>query len=70
MKATLTFTLPEENAEFIAASEAQAILAALQDFDRELRNQAKYKDNDTMSIDDVRDLLRRCLDDYSVRSDV
>lgn len=44
MKATLTFTLPEENEEFEIASKAQRTKGALDEFDHYLRSKLKYEE--------------------------
>ena len=40
--ATLTFTLPEESAEFKAAANAGSLQAVIQDVDAALRHRVKY----------------------------
>ena len=56
MKATLEFTLPEENQEFETAANASQLASVITDFDRYIRNLRKY-DNNLESVDKVLDQL-------------
>ena len=64
MKATLEFTLPEERAEFEAASAAGALCSALYDIDNHFRDKVKYSADDTFVTvyeevrEDILDLMR------------
>jgi hypothetical protein len=51
MKATLTFTLPEEQAEFDAAIQAGAAKSMLWDFAQQLRSWRKYHNDFTSGND-------------------
>lgn len=61
--ATLTFTLPEESAEFKAAANAGSLQAVIQDVDAALRNRVKYgtpKDN-RLTAQQARDIMHHAL---------
>ena len=63
MKAILKFDLPEEQEEFVAASNVTNYVAALWDFDQWLRAEYKYRDHETIDTWDCREKLREiCLD--------
>jgi len=47
MKATLRYTLPDENADFLAASRASSLLGTLETIDNICRNEIKHGSNKT-----------------------
>ena len=53
MKATLEFTLPEENEEYEIAANASKMYCALSDFKAYLRNKCKYEEGTTLAKEDV-----------------
>ncbi len=63
---TLTFTLPEESAEFKAAANAGALQAVIQDLERLLRDKDKYgtEQDRNLTAAQVRGLLREVLRDH------
>jgi len=64
--ASLTFTLPEESAEFKAAANAGALVSAVQDLDQKLRNRDKYgkPSEKRLTAAQARELLRIALDEH------
>ena len=60
MKATLTFTLPEDQEQFQVASQAQEYYLALWDMDQWLRDRQKY-DTAMVSADEAIDRAREHL---------
>jgi len=64
MKAVLEFELPEDQSLFDECNEGHKYLAALQELDHQLRDKAKYHDDDNAK--EVRDLLRQILSDCEV----
>lgn len=61
--ATLSFTLPEESAEFKAAANAGALQAVIQDIDADLRRRDKYgkPTEKRLTAAQVRGMLREAL---------
>lgn len=72
MKATLTFTLPEEQVEFDTAIQASAAKSMLWDFSQQLRSWQKYH-NDFKDANDALDKIReefyRLINDYNINID-
>jgi hypothetical protein len=72
-KATITFTLPEEQQDFHNAVHASDYKMVLWDLDQRLRSKLKYDDTlDNISAaayQDARDMLHGYLDDYGVTLD-
>ena len=72
MKATLTFTLPEEQTEFDTAIQASAAKSMLWDFSQKLRSWQKYH-NDFKDANDALDKIReefyRLINDYNINID-
>jgi len=72
MKATLTFTLPEEQIEFDTAIQASAAKSMLWDFSQQLRSWRKYH-NDFKDANDALDKIReefyRLINDYNINID-
>jgi len=60
MKATLIFDLPEELEDLLSAMYGNYYLSCLHDLDRDLRGKAKYEGKETVSIDEVRRMIRDC----------
>jgi hypothetical protein len=58
MKAKLTFTLPDEHAEHLAAVNASALGQSLYEFDQWLRQEEKYTERNDIPIDELREKLR------------
>lgn len=58
MKSFLSFKLPEEQEEFESALNGSKYKGALEDLDNWLRGLAKYQDQETVSIEEVRQKLR------------
>ena len=63
MKATLTFTLPEDQEQFQVASQAQEYYLALWDMDQWLRDRQKY-DTAMVSADEAIDRGNKPLSQY------
>ena len=72
-KATITFTLPEEQPDFHDAVHASDYKMVLWDLDQRLRSKLKYDDTlDNISAaayQDARDILHGLLNDYGVSID-
>jgi hypothetical protein len=72
-KATITFTLPEEQQDFYDAVHASDYKLVLWDLNQRLRSKIKYDDTlDDSSIaayQDARDMLHGLLNDYGVSID-
>ena len=66
MTATLTFTLPEDLADYEAAVNGQKYKSALWDIDCWLRNAIKYHEKDYQP---VRDMIHQILDENNVKID-
>lgn len=64
--ASLTFTLPEETAEFKAAANAGSLVAVLQDVDNALRNREKYGTpaDKRLTPEKAREILRFALREH------
>lgn len=58
MKATLTFSLPDEQEELLVATKSMETRWAIEEFDQWLRGLAKYQDQDTVSVSECREKLR------------
>jgi hypothetical protein len=72
-KATITFTLPEEQVEFHDAVHAGDYKAVLWDLNQKLRGKLKYDttldDSSATAYQDARDMLHELLNDYGVSID-
>jgi hypothetical protein len=72
-KATITFTLPEEQQDFHDAVHASDYKLVLWDLDQKLRSEIKYNDKldhkTETAYQTVRDMLHGYLDDYGVSLD-
>jgi hypothetical protein len=72
-KATITFTLPEEQQDFHDAVHVSDYKMVLWDLDQRLRSKLKYDDTlDDISVaayQDARDMLHGFLNDYGVSID-
>jgi len=68
MKATLEFSLPEDNQEFELASKALKLYGTLWDFDVWLRTQIKY--NNQEQYETVREKLRELMNDNRIDFDM
>lgn len=66
MKAKLIFNLPDESVEFEQAVNGAKWPVAIWNFDQTLRKKYKYEDNETINIQEVRDLLRVELGEYNL----
>jgi hypothetical protein len=62
MKAILEFSLPDETAEHRNALNGSKYILAAQEFDTLLRNKNKYEDIESLTIEEVRKVLRDCFD--------
>jgi hypothetical protein len=72
MKATLTFTLPEEQVEFDTAIQASAAKNMLWDFSQQLRSWRKYHNDFTDSSDALAKITEefyRLLTEHNVNID-
>ncbi|NDC96501.1 hypothetical protein EBZ38_12725 [bacterium] len=72
MKATLTFTLPEEQVEFDTAIQASAAKSMLWDFSQQLRSWRKYHNDFTDSSDALAKITEefyRLLTEHNVNID-
>ncbi len=63
MKATITFTLPEENAEYRMHCRAGTMASLIYDFTTELRNKSKYGEPQDVTWDAVYDLWLATLEE-------
>lgn len=66
-KATLSFTLPEEQEEFDLCRNGTRLSCAVDNFDNFLRGKIKYEDLDEKTeaiYQAIRDKLWECLNDY------
>lgn len=72
-KATITFTLPEEQQDFHDAVHASDYKMVLWDLDQRLRSKIKYDDTLDSSLaaayQEARDMLHGYLNDYGVTLD-
>ena len=72
-KATITFTLPEEQPDFHDAVHAGDYKAVLWDLNQKLRGKLKYDttldDSSAAAYQDARDMLHELLNDYGVSLD-
>lgn len=67
--ATLSFTLPEEQAEFEAACKAGAIYSVITDLGDELRNHLRYNSHptwDSPTVEEIRQLLWEMVNERNV----
>lgn len=72
MKATLTFTLPEEQVEFDTAIQASAAKSMLWDFAQQLRSWRKYHNDFTSgsdALDKIREEFYKLLNEHRVEID-
>ena len=72
MKATLTFTLPEEQVEFDTAIQASAAKSMLWDFAQQLRSWRKYHNDFTSGSDALNKIseeFHRLLTEHNVNID-
>jgi len=70
MTATLLFTLPEEQEEFIAALQGQKARGVLEELDTWLRGELKYADPPEARaavLQEARDKLRELIEEAGVR---
>jgi hypothetical protein len=65
-KATLTFNLPEEQADYNLTLKATAMSLVIWEFTNELRAKAKYSEKGPESWDEVKDLWWARLKEYDV----
>jgi hypothetical protein len=66
MKATLKFDLPEDAAHFGAAIKGPDYAQALWDLDQELRKLEKWTNTETLTIEQVRDMVGNFMSDNNV----
>lgn len=66
MKAILEFNLPEEQEELNYALKGHLYSIIIDDFDNELRKRYKYENQDSISIEEARDILVRLKDEYEI----
>ena len=67
--ATLSFTLPEEQAEFEAACKASTIYSVIADLDYELLNHLRYNSRPTLhspTVEEIRQLLWEMVNERNV----
>lgn len=75
MKATLEFTLPEDQADFTVAAQAQDWVLAMWDMDQWLRGRLKWPSDDVpdgylKALEDARDTLHEILADRNLDLEV
>lgn len=58
MKAILEFNLPVEKSEFDMAYNGSGFASAVWDLEQWLRNEEKYQNRDTITIEEVREKIR------------
>lgn len=66
MKATITYTLPDEQVEFEQASRGGTLAGILHDIDQELRNMEKYQNQVQVSTGRVREMIREKLEEHGL----
>lgn len=66
MEATIKFTLPDEQVEFESAASGAKLAAILFDFDQYLRAQEKHQGRESISIEDLRRILRETMEDNGI----
>jgi hypothetical protein len=66
MEATIKFTLPDEQVEFECAASGWKLAGILFDLDNRLRNLRKYEGQETITIEDMRTLIRETMQDQGI----
>lgn len=66
MKAKLIFNLPDEETEFRNAVNGTYLKLAIGNFDEHLRHMMKHEEIYKIDVYEVRDLLRKKLDEYNL----
>ena len=66
MKAILEFNLPEDKEYFRMAAKGADLSYIIWELDQKLRALEKYKDQDTISIEEARGLLFEIMEQYDV----
>lgn len=70
MKATLEFSLPDEQVEYECAVNGSKASAALNDFDQWLRAQQKYEGKESIDVEVCRKVLRQTMQDNGLHFDM
>jgi len=65
-RGTLSFKLPEESEEFELAQDGWKYKCAMDDVLAELRSKSKYEDKDSLTIDEIREIIAECLAEYDL----
>ena len=69
MKATLEYNLPEEQYDLDCALKGHDWQMIVWDLDQKLRSKQKYEDIHTLTVDEVRDMIRQLMEDRNVSFD-
>jgi len=69
MKAILEFDCPEQEQELQTAIDGYKWKFVVSEIDRQLRNQSKYEDVETISIDSVRKIITDVINDYGLKEE-
>lgn len=67
MKAILIFNRPEDEKDLEVALKAQDLKGVIEDFDDSLRSKSKYEDVENISIQEVRDLLWKIVEENNCK---
>ncbi len=67
MKGVLEFNLPEDEEDFYYAQNGILYSIVLEDLDNWLRNKVKYEDQETISIEEVREHLTKLLKERDLK---
>lgn len=69
MKAKLVFNLPDDAADLDAAIKGDRYANALYDLDQVLRKLEKFNDTESLTVKQVRDMVRNYMSDNNVSFD-
>ena len=63
-KVILEFNLPEDRDDFDLALNGWKYKSVIEEFYQSLRKLSKYEDREDLKIDEIRELLKACEDEY------
>lgn len=63
----LKFKLPEEREEFELAQQGSAWKCVIEEIDNNLRGKVKYEEIESMTIDEIRTLIRKIVEEYELK---
>lgn len=67
MKATLEFNLPEEQEEFDLVNQARSLYLVIFELEDYLRDLTKYKNIETINVDDLRQKIVNLKLEYNIK---